>query len=333
MYNRPARRKGATWIAYGATLITLVGLTACSGPASTTSAGTQGGDGLTTVNVGLVPSAGSVPVNIAIQQGYFKEAGLDVKVQDMKGPAISASLLNGEIQYGSLGSSVVVTAVAKNLPLRIIAGREKTSPDEATDDDQFLVMPNSGIKTAADLSGKTVGVNSLGSIDTLFAKAAINNLGGNASKVKFIEIGLPDDQVAALKNGTVAGITSIEPFASAAEAAGAVKLFGSSHSAIPNGSAPIGVIASTKQYIAQNSKQVDAFANAIKKAVDWAAADSARFRGVLPKFTGLSAEQASTMLLPAWAADVTPAGVEAIADLLVKQAIIKQAPPANEILR
>lgn len=290
----------------------------------------QGGDSDRTITVGLVPAASAAAVQVAIDQGYFKDENLTVQIKVLKGPAITAALLNGEIEIGSLGSSVVVTAVAQGLPLKIIAGRDKTPNKEEDDTFPFMTMPSSGIKDVQSLSGQKVAVNSLGSINALFSRKAIDKLGGDSSKVQFIEMDFPD-MISAMKSGAIGAASMLEPFASQARSAGAVTLFGAESTAFPDG-APVGVLAATSKYIDENPEITAAFRRALDRAVAWCAADEARFRRALPKLAGLSKEQAEATVLPTWSTAVSEAGLSQIADELKRQGMIDTVPGVSTML-
>ena len=78
-----------------------------------------------------------------------------------------------------------------------------------------IVGKDSPIKSAKDLEGKTVAVNTLNNIVHLMALAWVDKNGGNSSKIKFVEIPFPQMEPA-LVAGKVDAISVQEPFAAVA---------------------------------------------------------------------------------------------------------------------
>jgi len=303
----------------------------CAGQ-STPAASSEGSDGneLTPVSVALVKVAGSAPVFIADQEGFFEAEGLDVTIREVPGPAAVAALQSGEVQFASLGASVVVTALTQNVPLVVVSGRTETAQSDDTDDTAMLVMPDSGITDAADLDGLTVGTQTLTSQNTVMARAAIDNLGGDSKSIDWVDIPLPD-LMSALRSGSIKAAAASEPFATTMEADGAVRLFGIGSNAF-DAPSPIGVIATQQSFAAENQETVAAFARAFSAAVEWANADESRLRAALPDLVGLPEEHAKTMILPTFTDQVTADGLTALIDALKVHGLIDTEPDMKQLI-
>src|SRR5262245_33407965 len=83
-------------------------------------------------------------VDVALQQGYFKQAGLDIEILYTEGGASTLTpLIAGSIDVamtnGTLG---VIAAYAKGMPVRIISAEATGAPDAF-----WYARPESGIKT------------------------------------------------------------------------------------------------------------------------------------------------------------------------------------------
>lgn len=95
-----------------------------------------------------------VPGRIAEVKGFFKEEGLNVEVLSMSPSASMPALLSGEVDYVGLFGSTVKAAM-QDRPVKVIF----TVWDKMV---QYLyVRPE--IKTIADLKGKSIGIDSVGS--------------------------------------------------------------------------------------------------------------------------------------------------------------------------
>ena len=89
----------------------------------------------------------------AIGKGYFKDAGLDVKIVP-GGPSIDpvGVVASGSVLVGNVASiGVLVSGRSRGVPLKAFASAFQRHPFA------FFFLKDSGIKTPADFAGKTVG--------------------------------------------------------------------------------------------------------------------------------------------------------------------------------
>jgi NitT/TauT family transport system substrate-binding protein len=121
--------------------------------------------------VATVPTASSAGLYIAQQQGFFRQAGLNVKIVSVgSGAGVTADLLNGSIDVLNGAYAGFVAAQAHGAGhFRILADGYAGAPRV----DEIVVMPGSGITTPAKLRGKTVAVNALGSIAALLVSSSL----------------------------------------------------------------------------------------------------------------------------------------------------------------
>jgi NitT/TauT family transport system substrate-binding protein len=90
----------------------------------------------------------------AIGKGYFKDAGLDVKIVP-GGPSIDpvGVVASGSALVGNVASiGVLVSGRSRGVPLKAFATAFQRHPFA------FFFLKESGIKTPADFAGKTVGI-------------------------------------------------------------------------------------------------------------------------------------------------------------------------------
>jgi ABC-type nitrate/sulfonate/bicarbonate transport system substrate-binding protein len=92
--------------------------------------------------------------DLAIEKGYFKELGLDVKLINTKCDIAVTALLTGDLQAtGCVGSASRFIA-SQNVPVRTVIWLFKKPT--------FYLVARPDIKSAADLKGKTIGISSFG---------------------------------------------------------------------------------------------------------------------------------------------------------------------------
>jgi NitT/TauT family transport system substrate-binding protein len=119
---------------------------------------------------------------VAIAKGYFKDAGLDVKLQP-GGPSIDPVQIvaGGGVPFGNVASvAVLVTARSRGLPVKAFAAALQKHPFA------FMFFKKSGIRTPRDFIGKTIGIQATARVllDAVLAKYEIPQ-----DKVKVILIG------------------------------------------------------------------------------------------------------------------------------------------------
>lgn len=113
-----------------------------------------------------------LPAWTAEKQGFFKEEGLDVKIEVYDGSEkIFHDLRAGTHQIAIASIESVIAEAYKGGTLRIVAGIAKRPP--------HFIIAQPEIKTLADLKGKTIGVVSMHEGTTFFV-ADIAKAGGFA---------------------------------------------------------------------------------------------------------------------------------------------------------
>jgi NitT/TauT family transport system substrate-binding protein len=163
------------------------------------------------VRVGSVKSLASLATVIAIEKGYFKEAGIKVEVTDLDTSTDSLAVVAQnrlQIVGGGL-SAAYFNAVEKNLPVTVAFDRVSSPLGH-----KLLVRTDlkDKIKSVADLKGRPLASNSRGSITNyeIGKILATVGLGFRDVDLKFI----PFTQVAiAFANKAVDAAFVIPPFA------------------------------------------------------------------------------------------------------------------------
>ncbi len=109
-------------------------------------------------NYGVSPNG--MPFAVALEKGFFKEAGVNVDgilTSDGGGSTIR-NLLGGKLAYGEAAPSAVVAAVQGGADLKIISGNVHTVAEFV-----WVTMPNSPIASINDLKSKRIGFTNPGS--------------------------------------------------------------------------------------------------------------------------------------------------------------------------
>ena len=245
----------------------------------------------TNIVVGALPVLDTAGLQVAIKDGFFTQAGLNVTVKSVAQSTVAIpDLLHGSIDVIGGANYVSFLEAQANgaFPVQFLA----PAVDCTANDYGVVALPSSGITTASDLAGKTVAVNLTKNIQTLTTDAVLKSEG--VGSVNYVVIPFPD-MVTALKAGRVSAISVVEPFLAAALKAGG-KLVASTCTG-PTADFPMSGYITTQAWSQQHPTAAKAFQQALEEGNAYADAHPSVVRGVLPSYTSLTAQAAATVPL------------------------------------
>jgi NitT/TauT family transport system substrate-binding protein len=219
------------------------------------------------VRVSIIPVYDVAPLYAAIVKGYFKGVGLEVDTAPTAGGAAGIPGLIGgsvDIAYGNVVS--VLLAVQQGLDLKVIAAGTKNT-GFATDRTQIMVAVDSGIKSAKDLEGKSLAVNTRNNVIWLYARAWVKKSGANPDLVTFKEVPFPQMEDS-IRQHRVDAAFMIPPFSSTAMTKPGLASIGQPYSEVQIG-ADIGQYLTTGKILAQRPETIRKFTEGLRKGVEW----------------------------------------------------------------
>lgn len=196
------------------------------------------------------------PLWIAREKGIFRDERIDPEITYIQGNIRGVqALVAGEVQFGIAGSAGAVSARAAGEDVVIVA-----VPMNRLD---YTFVGRQPFKTAADLTGKKVGIGAVGGSDELATRLALEKLGVDPGRVTMLTVGGSGDRLAALRAGsvdaaTVGGATFI------GGGAGLYKLIDLTDLGVEF---PFTAIFTTKRYAAANRDAVLGFIRAYMRGV------------------------------------------------------------------
>jgi len=282
----------------------------------------------TTINVISLPSDTAGTLYYANDLGYFKAAGLDVKITDMTAsPPIVAAVAGGG---GDIGFSVVTsTAVAheKGIPVRFIAPGAMWVTANGTA--QLVVAKDSTLQSGASFNGKTIAVTGLADLTYYGTVAWLERSGGDASTVKWLELSFPE-MAAAVANHRVDAAMIAEPFLEAAKPQ--VKFVAPVDDAVAPRFMSTGWIA-TDAWIKSHPVEAAKFADVMKRASIWANAHQKESAQILLAHTRITPETAATMSRVEYATALDPKQIQPSIDVAAKYSKTPlRVTPATELI-
>lgn len=137
-----------------------------------------------TVKVGVIPQLIDIAgFERARQAGYFKDEGLEVELVTIKSATEAVpKLKTGELDFAFGNWTSFIAAQAEGaVELKMVADGLQAKEGMTG----LVAMPNSGIMSAKDLPGKSVGVNALVGNVTLTSQAVIEAADVDPAQVEF----------------------------------------------------------------------------------------------------------------------------------------------------
>jgi NitT/TauT family transport system substrate-binding protein len=280
--------------------------------------------------VGYMKIVDNAAMFMAMEKGFFKAEGLELETVPMAGGAlIVQGITSGDLQFGWTNVISLYQAHVEGFDFKFVAGGASNVKSK-NESHALQVAKASSIKTAKDLEGKTVAVNTLNNIVHLMAMAWVDKNGGNATKVKFVEVPFPQ-MGAALSAGKIDAASIHEPFATAAVEKGQVRIL-----AQPWGDVlPKFLIASwfaSDKWLAKNKDMGQAFVRAINRGIDAIQSDPAGSRAAMVKWAGLSPDLAGKIGLPVFEKAISEKDLQATIDLTQKYKLIARSFNARDVV-
>jgi NitT/TauT family transport system substrate-binding protein len=153
-----------------------------------------------TVGLGYIPSVQFAQFYLADHAGYYRDARLQVTLQNKIDPDLITLLGQGAVDIGSGDGTSVIPAVSQGIPVVYTSTIYGQFPS--------IVVANttSGIKTAADLKGKKIGIPGKYGSSWIMLQALLKSAGLTTNDVTIVPY--PDfGQATALQQGAVDAAT------------------------------------------------------------------------------------------------------------------------------
>ena len=316
-------------------LAAVVGLVAAmllAGCGGSSGSGSQSGDtgSTTTVTVGVIPILDVAPIYLGIKQGFFKAQGLELKLETAQGgAAIIPGVVSGQYQFGFSNTTSLLLAASKGLPLKVVSEGVSSTGKEGADFGAVIVPKDSPIKTAADLAGKRVAVNTLKNINTTTINKAVRDAGGDPSKIDYVELAFPDIPAAVAKGDVDAGQV-VEPFLTIAKQQGMSEI--TSNYAATDPELTVGMYFTSANYAQQNAEVVTKFTAAMQESLKYADGNPDAARAILTTYTKIDPAVQKAVVLPHWPSDIAKDSVTTLATLATQDKLITQTPDLTKLL-
>jgi NitT/TauT family transport system substrate-binding protein len=300
-------------LGFGAVLISLVATAGCGSSDSGSGGSSSSGGGTTTVKVGIIPIVDVAPLYLGRQQGFFERRGIKLEmVSAQGGAAIIPGVVSGQFQFGFSNTTSLMVAQVKGVPVKSVVNGAATNGKVGADVTAVVVRKDSPVKSAKDLVGRTVAVNTLQNIGDTTVRESVRKAGGDPSDVKFVEIAF-DQMPAAVDGGRVDAAWMGEPAQTIAKAQGARVV--ASPFAETDPRLTVATYFTSTRLTQQDPDLVRKFTEAMTESLRYASAHPDEARQVLTTYTKISDDVRRKLTLPSWPAEVDMASLEKLASL------------------
>ncbi len=201
-----------------AALTALLATSGCFGDSADDGSGSSGGAvEKQNITVGVVPSIGMAPLYVALDQGYFEDEGLNVKLLSLNGGGESMTgLLGGDVDFSFANYPMLVQAQQKGqgqVKVKIVADAVAAKPDSSA----VVVKRDSSLRDPADLEGKTIAVPYTGSMADLAVMSGMKAARADPSGIQWKNLTYPN-MLPKLQGGDIDAAFLEEPYLSVAQA-------------------------------------------------------------------------------------------------------------------
>ncbi|HEV8020152.1 MAG TPA: ABC transporter substrate-binding protein [Candidatus Lustribacter sp.] len=281
----------------------------------------------TPVRIGVQPVESAGQTFYAKDLGWFDQAGLDVEITTLSnGGALVAAVISGALDVGLSAVGPIAQGYVKGLGVKIIAPAGmslSTAPTDVT-----MVALDSPIKTAADLTGKTIAVNGLGNVLMNATQAWLDKNGGDSKSVKWLELPFPS-MAAALAAHRVDAATLAEPYVS--DAKSVARPLASPMDAIAR-TIPATTWFANGTWLQTQPAVAGKVVDVLRRAAIWANGHSKEAADILLKYTPIKASTLAVMTRSTFGVDIVPSQIQALIDAGVKYNSVDHEITAAELI-
>jgi ABC-type nitrate/sulfonate/bicarbonate transport system substrate-binding protein len=284
------------------------------------------------LTVASPPGTGVTPALYALKAGIFRKYGLDVDFQKMtSGAAIQAAVAGGSVQIGSGSATSVITAYAHGLPLQFVCGGAFYEAGNRVPYQMLLVGKTSTIKIAADLNGKTLGLQvACGDLAAMSTQAWVEKHGGDWQSIHILEI--PQSAMAAaVEQGRIDGMSMGSPGSTIALASGKVRILADPFEAVAKRFSIAPWFAATA-WVKANPDIVQRFDRAMSEASAYANSHPKEMLPLLAAYSGVDPEVIESAARAPFIVPLGPADFQPLIDVMLTYKVIDKTLDPNDLI-
>lgn len=219
-------------------------------------------DGLTKIRVGYIGITCEAPIFSAVENGFFKEEGLEVELVKCEWSKYKDVLALGGYDITHHLVMYFLKPIEQGLDVKFTAGIH-------TGCLRVQAAPNGPINTIKDLKGKRIGVPGMGTPPFIFANRVMGANGIDAAKDVEWRVFPAGELGLALEKGEIDAIADSEPIGSLLLAEGKVKNIADQAKDAPYKDEYCCAVIANGKFLAKNPKATAAATRALLKGAKW----------------------------------------------------------------
>jgi NitT/TauT family transport system substrate-binding protein len=270
------------------------------------------------ISVAILPTVETGPLQLAIRNGYFKSAGLDVDVVIApSGQRTVEGLVSGEYDISYSSYPVFFQAQGKGIgDFKLVADNSYAAPGVT----MLMKRKDSPLAALTDLNSKTVAVTARNTLSDLMVKDAMATNGADYTTVRWVEMPFPDMQ-AKLADGAIDAAMMVEPFATASTKTVNAQVL----TDLATGSLaelPLTGFGATAKFVEQNPRTVAAFQQGIKRAANEAQQNRAVIEPLLTQYAKIDPSIVKVTKLPGFRGDLDASQLKRVVALMKNYGVL-----------
>lgn len=320
-------RRLSAGLAAGALL--LVGTACGSSDGDSPDAGASSG-GVTTVKLGVIPIVDVAPLYLGQKKGFFEKQGLKLEFTTAQGgAAIVPGVASGQFQFGFSNVTSLMVAQSNGVPVKAVANGIASTGVRGKDFNGLMVKKDSPVKSAKELEGKKVAINTLKNINETAVRQAVREAGGDPDKVQLVEMAF-DQMPAALDQGQIDAACVVEPATATIRSQGGREIASPLIDVAPE--LTVAMYFTSTQYAQQHPDVVKKFQDATAESLAYAEAHPDEARQIVTTYTKIPASVLEQVILPKWPAEPNRPSIEALMKLGEEDGLFKKTPDLAALL-
>ena len=280
----------------------------------------------TTLRLGSSSGDDVTPVIYAQKSGLFAKYGLDIQISRMTGAA-AAGLLGGSFELGKSVITTLLEAHEKELPISVVAPAAVLNTQATYV--AFLLRKDAPAESGKDFNNQIVGVGQLADMGQVAMMKWVDEHGGDAKSIKFVDVPTTAGPVAVDQSRLFAS-ESTYPVIAAALETGRMRIAPLLNT-FANGCV-ITAWATTSDYSSKHPEAIRAFARAMREAAAYTNAHHAETVDMMAEFTGVAAPLIAKMPRATGGTALAAAQIQPVIDAAVKYGTLKRRFSAAELI-
>lgn len=295
---------------------------------------------LDVMKMGLMRILALTPIYSGLDNGYFKEQGIDLQIKAMRGGAvILPAISGGSIDIGF--SNLISLFIAREQGFDYVAvdgiSYEKPSQRPGTrlgyqGTSALMVRGDSPIKSVKDLEGKNVAINTRRNIVWLTISELMAQRGADPSKVRWVELPFPR-MGAPLKTGQVDAIFQVQPLVPIYQQKFKFRILDYPYAGITKKTFPLSFFISREKWVKKNGDLLKRFRKANRKGIERINSDIKERNRVVIAHLRMKPGLIDKVYWNYWSANMDVETTQWLADLSLKWKLLKKKQDVRTLMR